>query len=64
MTWLRRLRERRGANRDLSTLWGQVHDLSDYLKAVKAELEATRTERDAWQSVALDAFQVSTDQAA
>lgn len=64
MTWIRRLRERRGANRDLSTLWGQVHDLSDYLKTLKAELEATRTERDAWQSEALNALRVDTDQGA
>ena len=55
MIWLRRLQERRGANRDLSILWGQVHDLADYLSAVKRELEEVKTERDAWQRMALDA---------
>jgi hypothetical protein len=55
MRWVRRLRERRGANRDLSILWGQVHDLADYLNAVKRELEEVKAERDAWQRMALDA---------
>lgn len=55
MIWLRRLREQRGANRDLSILWGKVHDLADYLNAVKRELEEVKIERDAWQGMALDA---------
>ena len=45
MIWLRRLRERRGANRDLSMLWGQVHDLADYLEAVKRELVVLKPKR-------------------
>lgn len=48
MTFLERLRERRERNRDISLLWGQVHDLADVLADA-------RRERDFWQELAINA---------
>ncbi len=48
MTLLQRLKERRARNRDVSLLWGQVHDLFDLLTEA-------RSERDFWQEKAVNA---------
>ena len=46
MTLLKRLRERRESNRDVSLLWGHLHDLTD-------QLTDARRERDIWQDEAI-----------
>ena len=48
MTLFQRLRERRERNRDVSLLWGHLHDLTD-------QLTDARRERDWWSSLAIDA---------
>jgi hypothetical protein len=40
VTWLKRWREQRALNRDISILWGLMHQLKD--------------DRDFWQQVATD----------
>ena len=48
MNWLQQWKEQSARNRDISRLWGEIHDLYD-------ELTDAKRERDWWQNLALDA---------